>query len=135
MIDRIDRWIDAMPLKWDDQTFRFACTFTHISHLIYMPKCAPLPSSPPINQCINLVPYIYVRVLHLPLHINLTLNLHLNRPRLRIRRRLKRTHRILQIKPMRHQLLQLHNPTLYQSYSPRPRIGISVLELQIDFLC
>ncbi len=72
--------------------------------------------------------------LSMPLHIHLALNLHLDSPRLRIRRRLKSLDRILQIKAMRNQPMQIHNPALHQPNGSGPRIGIAVLELQVDLL-
>ena len=47
---------------------------------------------------------------------------------------MKRLHRILNLKPMRHQPLHIHNPTLHQPYGPRPHIRIAILELQINLL-
>lgn len=35
---------------------------------------------------------------------------------------------------MRHQPTQIHNPALHQPNGPRPRIGVAVLELEVDFL-
>ncbi len=67
-------------------------------------------------------------------NINLALYDHLDGPRLRIRRRLKRPHRILDIKPMRHQPLQINHAALHQPDRARPRVGVPVLELQVDFL-
>lgn len=141
MIDSLGRWMDAMSLNGIKQT-KPTCTLTsHSSHLIYMPEFptpTPTPTQefPPDTSGVrrSLPPLHTFPTTTSPLHINLTLNLHLNGPRLRIRRRLKRTNRILQIKPMRHQLLQRHNPTLNQPNRSRPRIRIPVLELQIDFL-
>lgn len=67
-------------------------------------------------------------------NINLTLYNDLDRARLRIRRRLKRLHRILDIEPMRHQPLQIDHAALHQPDGARPRVGVPVLELQVDFL-
>ena len=47
---------------------------------------------------------------------------------------MKRLDRILDIKPMRHQPSQLHDPTLHQPDRARPRVGVAVLELQVDLL-
>ena len=79
-----------------------------------MPRQQPFPSS--------------------PLHIHLALNLHLDRPRLGIRRRLKRSDRILNVKPMRDQSMQIHDPALDQSNGAGPRVGVAVLELEVDLL-
>ena len=69
-----------------------------------------------------------------PLHIHLALNLHLDSPRLRIRRRMERLDRILDVKPMRHQPPQLHDPALHQADRAGPRVGVAVLELEVDLL-
>lgn len=72
-----------------------------------------------------------------PKKLNLiqTLNLHLDRPRLWIRRRLERLDRILQLKPMRHKLTQINDSALDQPNCFRPRVAVSVLELQIHLAC
>ncbi len=35
---------------------------------------------------------------------------------------------------MRHQPPQIHDPALHQPNGPRPRVGVAVLELEVDFL-
>lgn len=69
-----------------------------------------------------------------PLHIHLALDLHLDGPRLRVRRRLKRPDRILNVKPMRNQSVQIHHPALDQSNCAGPGVGVAVLELEVNLL-
>ena len=69
-----------------------------------------------------------------PLYVHLTLNHTLDSPCLRIRRRLKSLDRVLNIKAMGHQAVQVDHPTLHQANGPRPRIRIPILELLINFL-
>lgn len=65
-------------------------------------------------------------------HLIQALNLHLNTARLGVRRRLKRLDRILQLKSMRNQLLQINNTALVQPDSLGPCIAVAVLELEVD---
>lgn len=61
-----------------------------------------------------------------------TLNLHLDTSRLRIRRRLERLDRILELEPMRNQLLEVNDTALVQPDGLGPSIAVAVLELEVD---
>jgi hypothetical protein len=61
-----------------------------------------------------------------------TLNHNLNATLLRISCDLESFNRILELESVSNQTLQINNPTAQQSNSPRPSVGVAVLELQID---
>lgn len=66
---------------------------------------------------------------------DLTLYQHLDGARLRAgRRRLKSLDCIFQAEPVTHQRLHVDDAVLHQPDSPRPGVGVAVLELEVDLL-